>query len=825
MTESTIEQTLQKGIEAQNSGRIEEAVHFYTAILKVQPNHAHANHNMGVLAVGVGKIEEALVFLRTALAANSDIVQFWISYIVALIKQGRVVDAQTIFDRAKNFGLEEDKLNTLGERLNSLSTNPEPREIEKDQSQRMSQDPPRGQLQSLKTLLSQGHLQKALDQSQALFQRYPNSAVLLNIQGVILKKMGRIDLAVEAYTKALFVKPDDGYTYFNLGNALKQQGKLEESVGAYTRALSVIPNHADTYYNMGNALRQQGKLEEAIGAYAKALKIMPCFDDAYNNMGNIFRDQEKLGEALEAYNNALAIKPETPEVYTNIGNVLRDQGKQDQAIEAYAKAIAIKPDNAEAYTNMGGVLRDQGQLGEALEACAKALSINPNFVEAWINIGNTLRDQGKLGESLHAYAKAISIHPGYADAHYNIGISLQDQGKLTEAFEAYAKALSINPEFAEACTNMGNVLKEQGKLAEALQAYEYALTIKPEFAPAYNNMGNVLKDIGKLAEAVGAYNQALIIEPNNSESLDNFWSLQVQIQGTDLFRKVCPKYAINDLNPDSKQTPKSHILKAINSFVSSDRRGAHRHIRDFKACDPDLVDKLHPKDKVFCTAYCGFVGALLAECPDEVSDLNTTSTIYHIGESHCLSYAHRLIEMNREAFRIVPAITFGAKAFHFSRKNDDAFKAITQMNLASIPKGSEVFISFGEIDCRPTEGFISAATRLNQPLKGLISSTVDGYLQWFTHQNRTLNHRLYFLNIPAPVYNKGYSPKTNTEVANVVALFNAQIKKQIAQYESKIVDVYRITLGQDGFSNGQFHIDRRHLGAKAIPEIERQLAI
>ena len=40
-------------------------VGFYTVILKAQPKHPDANHNIGVLAVG--KTEEVLPFFKTAL--------------------------------------------------------------------------------------------------------------------------------------------------------------------------------------------------------------------------------------------------------------------------------------------------------------------------------------------------------------------------------------------------------------------------------------------------------------------------------------------------------------------------------------------------------------------------------------------------------------------------------------------------------------------------------------------------------------------------------------------------------------------------------------
>ena len=87
--ELTIKQALKKGIEAHRAGKAKEADQYYTAILKAQPKHPDANHNMGVLAVGLSKTEVALPFLKTAVEANPSNAQFWLSYIDALIKVGK----------------------------------------------------------------------------------------------------------------------------------------------------------------------------------------------------------------------------------------------------------------------------------------------------------------------------------------------------------------------------------------------------------------------------------------------------------------------------------------------------------------------------------------------------------------------------------------------------------------------------------------------------------------------------------------------------------------------------------------------------------------
>ena len=69
--ELTLDQALQKGIEAHRAGNTRKLIVTYTAILKANPKHPDANHNMGVLAVGVGKVEAAC--RGKALEVNSSI--------------------------------------------------------------------------------------------------------------------------------------------------------------------------------------------------------------------------------------------------------------------------------------------------------------------------------------------------------------------------------------------------------------------------------------------------------------------------------------------------------------------------------------------------------------------------------------------------------------------------------------------------------------------------------------------------------------------------------------------------------------------------------
>ena len=413
----TLEQALRKGIEAHKAGKVQEADQYYTAILNANPKHPDANHNMGVLAVGIGKVEEALPFFKIALDANQNMVQYWISYIDALIKLDRSDNAKAVFEQAEGKGIEGDDFDRLKQRMGQAKTDAiiDPK----------SQDPPQEKLQSLIKLYNQNMLLQVFTDAQKLTKRYTKSLPLWNLMGIAAAQIGKLDDAILAFQKTLSIKPDYADSYNNMGIALNEQGKHKEAIAAYNKALSIKPEYAEAHNNMGVALKYEGKRKEAIVAYTKALSIKPEYAEAHNNMGVALNEQGKSKEAIAAYNKALSIKPEYAEAYNNMGNAFKDEGKLEEAIAAYEKALSIKPEYAEAHNNMGFTLNDQGKLEDALEAYNKAIAIQPNYADAYNNMGITLLDDGQLEAAVKAFNKAILIEPDYTRPYNNVYFPLQ----------------------------------------------------------------------------------------------------------------------------------------------------------------------------------------------------------------------------------------------------------------------------------------------------------------------------------------------------------------------------------------------------------------
>jgi len=285
--EVALDEALQKAVEAHKAGKIQEADHLYTAILKAQPNHPDANHNMGVIAVGVGKIQEAPPFFKAALEANPSIGQFWLSYIDTLIKLNQIVDAKSVWNQAKIKGVKGKAFDELEKRLNS--------------SNEVPIDPSQDQLQSLIYLYQQGQFQQTLDNAKQLVSQFPNSFVLYNLCGAANAGLGRFEAAIDSLKQALKVSPGYADTYNNMGNILKDKGDLEAAIDSFKQALHLKPEYAEAYNNLAVALKANGDIDASIDNYKKAIQIKPDYPEAHFNLGLLLLENSLYDKAAEQF--------------------------------------------------------------------------------------------------------------------------------------------------------------------------------------------------------------------------------------------------------------------------------------------------------------------------------------------------------------------------------------------------------------------------------------------------------------------------------------------------------------------------------------------
>ena len=464
--ELTIEKALQQAIEAHKLGNLQDAEDLYKAILQTQPKHPDANHNLGVLAVSVNKLEAALPLFKTALEVNPSQGQFWLSYIDALIKEKQFEEAKNLLEQAKKRGLAGEKVDILEAKLTAIIL---------AQNSESSRSPPQIELITLLEHYKKGEYGIAQNLASNLTQQYPNHPFGWKLMGALFKKTGKLEDSVIANQKVLEISPNDAEAHNNLGNTLKELGRIEDAETSYNKAISIEPDLAEAHSNLGNTLKELGRLEDAETSCNKAITIKPGYAEAHYNLGNTLKELGRLEDAETSYNKAIAIKPEYSEAYYNLGVTLQELGRLEDAATSYNKAIAIKPDYAEAHSNLGNILQELGRLEDAEISHNKAIAIKPDLAEAYSNLGNTLKELGRLEDAETSYNKSITIKPDLAEAHSNLGFILKGLGRIAEAKASFAEAVRLKPDFIKARNEMLACLYLLDKKLLFFDALDYSI--------------------------------------------------------------------------------------------------------------------------------------------------------------------------------------------------------------------------------------------------------------------------------------------------------------------------------------------------------------
>ena len=74
---------------------------------------------------------------------------------------------------------------------------------------------------------------------------YPNSIILLNIQGIAFGESGQLDKAIQVFQKIVKINPDNAEVYINMGAAFYDKGELDAFLNCYIKALNIKPNRPD----------------------------------------------------------------------------------------------------------------------------------------------------------------------------------------------------------------------------------------------------------------------------------------------------------------------------------------------------------------------------------------------------------------------------------------------------------------------------------------------------------------------------------------------------------------------------------------------------
>jgi tetratricopeptide (TPR) repeat protein len=153
------------------------------------------------------------------------------------------------------------------------------------------------------------------------------------------------------------IQLDAGYPepYKSLGDLFMVAARpsYDQAIDAYDKAIQLRPFYGDAYVGLGDAKAAKGDVGGAIGAYTKALTHNSSNPRVYISLGKIYYTEKSLYyESVNAYRKAIDLEPSSVEARMGLGEVYEDKGLYKEATEEYRRVIELDGKHTGAMYNL-----------------------------------------------------------------------------------------------------------------------------------------------------------------------------------------------------------------------------------------------------------------------------------------------------------------------------------------------------------------------------------------------------------------------------------------------------------------------------------------
>jgi len=197
--------------------------------------------------------------------------------------------------------------------------------------------------------------EQAVDLLARAIEVDPNFVVAFFTQGSVHQALGNRWKAAAQFRASTQLDPTYPEPYKALGDLFLAAPRrlFDQAIEAYTKAIELRPFYADAYVGLGEARAAKGEVDGAIGAYTKALAANPMNPRVHMSLGKIYYTEKGLYyESVTAYRKAIELDPRSVEARMGLGEVYEDKGLYKEAMEEYKKVIDLDGKHTGAMYNL-----------------------------------------------------------------------------------------------------------------------------------------------------------------------------------------------------------------------------------------------------------------------------------------------------------------------------------------------------------------------------------------------------------------------------------------------------------------------------------------
>ena len=211
----------------------------------------------------------------------------------------------------------------------------------------------RGQIAALRG--DQESNEAAVDLLARAIEADPSFVVAHYTLGVVHSALGNRWKAAAQFRASTQADASYPEPYKALGDLFLSQPRrlFDQAVEAYSKAIELRPFFADAYVGLGDAKAAKSDIDGAIVAYQKALVYNPVNPRVHMSLGKIYYGEKGLYyEAVTAYKRAIDLDPHSVDARMGLGEVYEEKGLYKDAVEEYRRVIELDGKHTGAMYNL-----------------------------------------------------------------------------------------------------------------------------------------------------------------------------------------------------------------------------------------------------------------------------------------------------------------------------------------------------------------------------------------------------------------------------------------------------------------------------------------
>jgi tetratricopeptide (TPR) repeat protein len=233
-------------------------------------------------------------------------------------------------------------------------------------------------------------LGRAMEDYSEAIRLDPQNAALYCNRGYLLGERGEFAKAIADFNEAIRLDPRDPIAYLHRGHAWSEQRQYDKAVADFTETIRLKPHDAYARRSRGHALVDKQDLSAAIADFTEAIRLEPREVTAYIARGHAWRARQETDKALADFDQAIGLAPEARGAYLERGVIREEKKEYDKALTDYDHAIRLSPKDPHTHNARAWLLatcadaryRDGARAVEsAKKACDLTESTQPMFLD------------------------------------------------------------------------------------------------------------------------------------------------------------------------------------------------------------------------------------------------------------------------------------------------------------------------------------------------------------------------------------------------------------------------------------------------------------